>query len=311
MQQNTGGCALPRNKGLAFSRGEYIFFIDADDTITPTAFEELYMLAKKFDVDVVACEKYYNVPEQFWYNAEYRKQLKPFTYRQGEFVTEPALLTDNILERIQMCHQKWFLWNLWSKLIRRDFILENELNFADSMLEDLLFTSCMLCIAEKFLIVPNVVNYYRLIEGSVSHTTDRGSDYFKKYFKALTPVFRYLDEFLSKRKISSQYPNLKYSLFVLFVDNILGYLQLVYDQIPPHDLDEILRKELASSDNIALAAFSFNMMNIKQLQLMQAQQQFNYFVTQAQEQIKNFNQFAQQAQQRIAKLEAEIQRLKS
>ncbi|MBR3747432.1 MAG: glycosyltransferase family 2 protein, partial [Selenomonadaceae bacterium] len=63
-QKNSGCGGIPRNMGMMFSRGEYISFLDADDTITTTAFEELYSVAKKFDADVVACEKYYPVPEK-------------------------------------------------------------------------------------------------------------------------------------------------------------------------------------------------------------------------------------------------------
>lgn len=34
-QQNSGGCAIPRNTGLLHSRGEFIAFMDADDLMTP------------------------------------------------------------------------------------------------------------------------------------------------------------------------------------------------------------------------------------------------------------------------------------
>ncbi len=53
MEKNSGGGGLPRNKGIAFSRGEYIFCVDADDFITKTALEEMYAAAKDNDADVV------------------------------------------------------------------------------------------------------------------------------------------------------------------------------------------------------------------------------------------------------------------
>ncbi|MBR0262196.1 MAG: glycosyltransferase family 2 protein [Selenomonadaceae bacterium] len=74
-----GGGYVPRNLGLNLSRGEYVIFMDSDDAVTPDALEKLYTTAKKFDADVVGCEKYYDVPEQFWYDTEFRKQLKPST----------------------------------------------------------------------------------------------------------------------------------------------------------------------------------------------------------------------------------------
>lgn len=63
MKKNSGSAGFPRNKGIEVSRGEYIFNMDADDLVTPTALEELYAQAKNFDADVVHCEKYYQASD--------------------------------------------------------------------------------------------------------------------------------------------------------------------------------------------------------------------------------------------------------
>ena len=52
--KNTGSGTEPRNLGLTLSRGEYVYFMDNDDAVTPTALDELYALAKKFDADALA-----------------------------------------------------------------------------------------------------------------------------------------------------------------------------------------------------------------------------------------------------------------
>ena len=59
MKKNSGSAPAPRNKGFRFSRGEYIFFMDSDDTLTKTGLEEMYTLAKEYNADVVYCEKYF------------------------------------------------------------------------------------------------------------------------------------------------------------------------------------------------------------------------------------------------------------
>lgn len=42
-KKNSGNAGYTaRNKGFLFSRGEYVFFMDADDMIIETALEELY-----------------------------------------------------------------------------------------------------------------------------------------------------------------------------------------------------------------------------------------------------------------------------
>ena len=90
-KKNSGCAGIPKNMGFNFSRGEYVFFLDADDAITPTAFEELYPVAKNFGADVVACEKYYEVPAELWNNDEFKKSLTPVSYQTTEFVTAAAI----------------------------------------------------------------------------------------------------------------------------------------------------------------------------------------------------------------------------
>ena len=94
MEKNSGSGGLPRNKGLILSRGEYVFFVDADDMLTKTALEEMYTLAKNYDADVVYCEKYYtseanatNVTLSYW--------------PTEKFVDKPTFETENLKERVQ------------------------------------------------------------------------------------------------------------------------------------------------------------------------------------------------------------------
>lgn len=297
--------------GLTLSRGEYIFFLDDDDTITPTALEELYSVAKEYDADVIGCEKYFDVPEKFWYDAEFRKQLKPFSYESGEFVKEPTLISEDFAERVKDCAQKKFLWNLWSKLIRRDFLVENEITMMSSVCQDMLCTCFIIYSAKKFVRVPNVVNYYRNREDSITWRNRAGLNTLNKYTRALKVGFAHLDKFLSGREFFRQHPDVKYLALDTYVREMLNYLQGIYAQIPAPTFDELLRKEFSEGDNSALMSFIFSAMNIQRLQLGNAQHQLNQIVTQANQQAQQFNQFAAQAKQRIAELENEIKRLKS
>ena len=61
-KENSGGAGIPRNIGIRYSCGKYLFITDSDDAITETALEELYTSAKKFDADIVHCEKWYVAP---------------------------------------------------------------------------------------------------------------------------------------------------------------------------------------------------------------------------------------------------------
>ena len=299
LQTNSGSAGAPRNMGLALSRGEYVSFIDDDDTITPTALEELYSIAKDFDADVVACEKYFDVPEKSWYDAEFRRQLKPFSYQRGGFVTEPTLIGEDIAERVKACAQKRFLWNLWSKLIRRDFMIENKITmpFPVHVGEDMLCTCLIVYSAKKLVRVPNAINCYRNRGDSITWRGRAGAAGLQKYTQALKVGFAHLDKFLSGREFFRQHPDVKYLALDTYVREMLGYLQDIYAQIPAPALDELLRKEFGDGDNTALTTFIFSAMNVQRLQFMQAQYQFN--------------QFAAQSNRRIAELEGELKRLKT
>jgi poly(ribitol-phosphate) beta-N-acetylglucosaminyltransferase len=50
---NSGWPGKPRNIGIDTARGEYVQFVDQDDTLTPEALERLYDLGRRSDADIV------------------------------------------------------------------------------------------------------------------------------------------------------------------------------------------------------------------------------------------------------------------
>ncbi|MDB4919110.1 glycosyltransferase [Mucilaginibacter sp.] len=55
IEQENAGVSAARNTGLQSASGQYIGFIDADDTIEPDMYELLIENAQKFDADICAC----------------------------------------------------------------------------------------------------------------------------------------------------------------------------------------------------------------------------------------------------------------
>ncbi|WP_157733908.1 glycosyltransferase family 2 protein [Cytobacillus kochii] len=53
LNQENHGVSYARNKGVEIAKGEYIGFIDADDTITENTYQHVYQLANQFDSEVV------------------------------------------------------------------------------------------------------------------------------------------------------------------------------------------------------------------------------------------------------------------
>lgn len=53
VSQKNSGLSVSRNNGINLSKGEYIYFIDSDDYLEPTALEELYSISKKSNLDIL------------------------------------------------------------------------------------------------------------------------------------------------------------------------------------------------------------------------------------------------------------------
>lgn len=55
IDKSNGGLTSARLKGLEFAQGDYLSFIDSDDTLQPEYLEELYRNILKYDADISMC----------------------------------------------------------------------------------------------------------------------------------------------------------------------------------------------------------------------------------------------------------------
>ena len=258
---NSGNPGPPTNDGIILSRGEYLWLIDSDDAIVKTALEELVSLAKKFDADVVHCKRYYRFPADKKYSDTSARVLNK--YLLGGEEDPPALLTDNLLERINSLKEGKFFTNLWTKLIRRNFMLQNRIELINGMAQDMLSTTCIILTAPRYLLVPNCVNLYRVVVDSHSHSKNTLDKHIHKWVGSMIRGFNYFDKFLSERKVFQEYPDLKFSALDIWVHECCKYFIKLYTQFPIHQLDSLIREEFEKAeDTKKVAAFLFSRMNI-------------------------------------------------
>lgn len=151
--QNNQGPSAARNVGILMSRGEYITFIDSDDTVNEKYVELLLSNMNKTNADIT-CSGYVDIS-------------KFGTFYHNDFIDENIMTTNEFLKMV--CRGTGGV--LWSKLFRNSLIKEHSLLLDEEifMCEDLIFVMEYAEKCTSFSIVDkNLYHYNRLNEKSIS-----------------------------------------------------------------------------------------------------------------------------------------------
>lgn len=295
METNTGSGALPRNKGLMLSRGKYVYFMDADDFVTKTALEELYALAKDFDVDVVYCEKFFETNTDGT-NLHISSRQNP----KFGFVDKPTFETQDLAQRVQRLITDGYWVTPWSKLVRRSFLMEHKMFFPHcTIAEDDIWTSALVLLAKKFLFVPNTIYNYRQSESSAMRKNRTPQQKINFRFNPILFGLKTLDDLIGKSEFFRQ--NLSYRYAVLeyfFRGQMYSFLEDSF-QLQAFEVYETIKQDFGDrfgEHDILIPMLSSSLNHMQKVVAINQQQ---------------FNQFATAANKRIAELEDEVRRLRS
>lgn len=156
LSQQNQGLGPARNNGVAVAKGEYIQYVDSDDTLEPNMTELLYEEATKSQADIVVCA-YNNV--NTYLNKTFLRRLKKEDFDVSD-------LGGTVLKMFEV----QVLNPAWNKLYRRSFIKDMKQK-PISPGQDVEFNMRLLALRPKlaYVDVP-LYNFYSRGSSSITHS---------------------------------------------------------------------------------------------------------------------------------------------
>lgn len=165
------GVSVARNTGLHSARGKWVCFVDSDDWVTPDMIDRLLEDADGYDVvlgDLFVAEN----------GTMYEASFFPKKYSEEQKSNKLYLLGNAIGCAYYGAAKNFNIGVPWARIYRKDFILENNLEFPIGVrrMQDTIFNLNVFLKKPKILFCSTPVYYYRVSSGSVCRRCDSHFD---------------------------------------------------------------------------------------------------------------------------------------
>ncbi len=188
------GLSAARNTGMDAATGDYIYFLDSDDSITTDCIEQLLKPLSIDTFDMVVAD--YDLCGS---TGNYPKLI----LTQGAYYDR----NDICLGRLKCT---WYPM-AWNKLYRTAFLKDNKLKFLEGVIhEDELWSSCVACVLHSMYVIQEKTYIYT-IRGSSIMTDLKREERITSYVKMVA----FFEHFIQQRGIYKMYEtnNLLQQLF--------------------------------------------------------------------------------------------------
>lgn len=149
------GLGATRNTGITNAKGEYVYFLDSDDTIPTYAIEKLYEVVSNEKIDVVVgsyTSTDWNGSNQKW------ERILPKNLIHGDLSVGIFFL------------QGGYYLMIWNKLYNTEFLRSNKIYCIPASLHEDIFFSIQVALTAKSLVtIKDITYYYTLRNGSIMH----------------------------------------------------------------------------------------------------------------------------------------------
>ncbi|MDR3643958.1 MAG: glycosyltransferase, partial [Clostridia bacterium] len=198
LHQANAGSSAARNLALSAACGEFIAFVDADDTVEPSMYETMLRAAEKTDADAVLCGYVLHAGKARRVVSVLPGEQPFFTREDIETRFLPYFFgyrSDEMKSFRSCCPFADYQSYIWLCVYRASVIREHALAFPSERVyfnEDNLFNLLFLSHARGIAAVPEAFYHYRLNAASLSQTFN--SRYFDMKIKKYAFLRRYIDK---------------------------------------------------------------------------------------------------------------------
>lgn len=164
-----GGLSDARNVGTAVAQGDYIYYLDSDDWVSPDAIDKLYQFAVENRCDVVQGGFYYAYDDSLMFDDRWIKEaMDPFVLDRDSAMYE--LIKNHYVKNFA-----------WGKLYRSDIV--KKIPFPKGKyFEDAYWQHLIMHEVRRYGVMPGPLYYYRQRQGGISGAfSTRNLDLLKGY----------------------------------------------------------------------------------------------------------------------------------
>lgn len=246
IHKENGGVSDARNTGLKNATGEFVYFMDADDTIDSAMLDEIVERMLD-DIDMVSFG--YRMVEDGRELCEVHFENKNYKFqRENERIN--FLVRDFFDYRIG--------WNTWNRIFRKKIIDEYSISFIDTqkiIAEDQLFCLCYLLHCKKISSVDRCYyNYYQRSGSIMGNYRASGKPHFAQKSEMSRYLFQHIADEVQDSKIVAYEPIIHFLLIERVIQEYMirenykmkKVKKIIEEDVTSHNINMYWSKQMKS-----------------------------------------------------------------